>query len=125
MKKPIIFSLFFFILTAISSFGQGIGVWVEETVDPTTGLRTGKIEVNGELFEIKPNVTITSARLWRADLRNANLRGAVLDGARLVTTNLEGANLSGASLRGANLDRANLTRANITCLLYTSPSPRD
>ncbi len=114
MKKPIIFSLFFFILTAISSFGQGIGVWVEETVDPTTGLRTGKIEVNGELFEIKPNVTITSARLWRADLRNANLRGAVLDGARLVTTNLEGANLSGASLRGANLDRANLTRANIT-----------
>ena len=91
MKKPIIFSLFFFILTAISSFGQGIGVWVEETVDPNTGLRTGKIEVNGELFEIKPNVTITSARLWRADLRNANLRGAVLDGARLVTTNLEGA----------------------------------
>ena len=113
MKKPIVFSVLFFILTAISSFGQWIGVWVEETVDPNTGLRTGKIEVNGMLHEIKPNVTITNSRLWRADLRNANLREAVLDGARLKQTNLEGANLSGASLRGASLERTSLGGADL------------
>ena len=49
MKKPIIFSVFFFIITAISSFGQDGGVWIEEVVDPDTGLRKGIIEFNDEL----------------------------------------------------------------------------
>ena len=31
MKKPIIYSAFFFIITATSSFGQG--VWIEENFD--------------------------------------------------------------------------------------------
>ena len=53
MKKPIIFSVLFFILTAISSFAQGD--WIEETIDPETNLRTGKIEINGKVYEIKTN----------------------------------------------------------------------
>ena len=52
MKKPIIFSVLFFIITAISSFGQS--VQIEENIDPDTGLRTGKIGVNGNVYEIKP-----------------------------------------------------------------------
>ena len=44
MKKPVIFSVLFFIITATSSFGQG--VWIEEYIDPQTNLRTGKIEIN-------------------------------------------------------------------------------
>ena len=55
MKKPIIFTVFFFTLTATPSFGQG--VWIDENVDLGTGLRTGKIEVNGNIYEIKPNAT--------------------------------------------------------------------
>ena len=50
MTKPIIFSVLFFIISSISSFGQG--VWIEENVDPETGLKTGKIDVNGDIYEI-------------------------------------------------------------------------
>ena len=51
MKKPIILRLLFFIITAISSFGQGEGFWIEENVDPETGLRTGKIEIFSEFLK--------------------------------------------------------------------------
>ena len=47
MKKPIILSVLFFIITAISSFGKCLD---EENIDPDTGLRTGKIEVLAEMY---------------------------------------------------------------------------
>ena len=62
MKKPIIFSVLFFIINSISSFGQG--VWIEARIDLVTGLRTGKIRVNGNVYEIKPE-----ANLLKADLK--------------------------------------------------------
>ena len=97
MKKPIILSVLFFIITAISSFGQG--VWIVENVDPETGLRTGLIgNPAGDIYRIKPN-----AILIEADLR----------GADLSKTNLEGANLSQANLSQANLSRANLEGVNL------------
>jgi hypothetical protein len=112
MNKSIITTVFFFILTAITSFAQ-VGVWIEETVDPNTGLRTGKIQVNGVLYEIRPNVSITRARLWTADLTRANLRGAYLEEASLGGAYLEGADLSHANLRGADLEGARLKDANL------------
>ncbi len=44
MKKPIIITLLYFFLTSLTSFSQG--EWIEEVIDPETGLRTGKIEIN-------------------------------------------------------------------------------
>ena len=88
MKKRIIFSVLFFIIFAISSFGQGEGRWIEQNFDPVTGLRTGKIEVHGNVYEIKPE-----ANLAGVDLRYVNLIGA----------NLENATLKGADLRGADI----------------------
>ena len=104
MKKPIIFSILFFILTAISSFGQGGGFWIEENVDPETGLRTGKIETDfGETFEMKPNADLSWADLQRFDLTNVNLEGA----------NLTNADLSGADIQGANLEGANFKEVRL------------
>ena len=108
MKKPIIFSVLFFILTSISSFGQREGFWIEENVDPATGLKTGKIEVNGNAYEIKPNANLAGANLSRANLEGANLRGADLEGAKLVRVNL-----NGADLREANLTEADLREASM------------
>ena len=113
MKKPIILSVFFFILTAISSFGQG--VWIEETVDPDTGLRTGKIkDLLGVPYDIKPNATLEGADLTFMDLSGVNLSGADLTGVDVTIANLSGANLSGANLSGANLGGANLSGANLS-----------
>ena len=110
MKKPIILGVFFFILTAISSFGQG--VWIEETVDPDTGLRTGKIkDILGVPYDIKPNATLEGADLQLRDLSGANLSGADLTGVDVSIANLSGANLSGANLNGANLNEAYLDAA--------------
>ena len=104
MKTPIIFSVLFFILTAISSFGQGGGFWIEENVDPETGLRTGKIETDfGETFEMKPNTDLRRADLQSFDLRNVNLEGANLTNADLNEAAIQGANLEGANLGNANL----------------------
>ena len=140
MKKPIIFSVFFFILTAISSFGQG--VWIEERVDPD-GLRTGIFRINGKVHSISPfgslrgadltgadlrnanlqstelretifvGANLTGADFFQANLREANLREANLTGARLALTHLIAANLTGADLTGADLYRANLRRADL------------
>mgnify|MGYP001449378971 CR=1 FL=1 len=122
MKKPTLIALLLFVLTSFTAFSQG--EWIEETVDPETGLRTGKIQVNGEVYEIKPNATLRDANLREANLEgaflvDANLRGANLLGANLSRANLEGAslyiaNLVGAILREANLREANLYRANLS-----------
>ena len=106
MKKSIIYSVFFFTITTISSFGQG--VWIEQRVDPFNGLKSGKIEINGDVYEIRPN----------ANLKGANLKGANLSGADLRGTNLSGADLRGVYLRGTDLRGANLentlrTRADL------------
>ena len=51
MKKPIILSVLFFIITATSSFGQTF--WSEVNIDPETNLKTGKIrfEIFGNMYE--------------------------------------------------------------------------
>ena len=117
MKMPIIFSILFFIISSISSFGQG--VWIEENVDQETGLRTGKIDVNGDIYEIKSNTNLAGANLsgaylTGANLGGANLSGANLSGAFLNYTFLEGAKLDQADLSGANLLEANLQGANFS-----------
>ncbi|MAB59099.1 MAG: hypothetical protein CMO46_00990, partial [Verrucomicrobiales bacterium] len=109
MKKPIILSVLFFIISAISSFGQGI--WIEEEFSeggPEFGLKTGKIEINGNIYEIKPN-----ANLFADNLRGANLIRARLNGANLSLADLADANLEGANLEGANLDDARLFEAKL------------
>ncbi|MEC8659660.1 MAG: hypothetical protein VYC05_05190 [Verrucomicrobiota bacterium] len=55
----------FFIITAISSFGQG--VWIEENFDKD-GLKTGKIEVNGNIYEIKLRPNLRGANFEDADI---------------------------------------------------------
>ena len=104
MKKPIIFSVLFFIITAISSFGQG--VWIEERVDPFNGLKSGKIEINGDVYEIRPNANLKGANLSGADLRGTNLSGADLRGVYLRGTDLRGANLKNTLLTKADLRNA-------------------
>ena len=112
MKKQITFSVFLFTITTIFSFGQG--VWIEENVNPDTGLKTGRIEVNGDIFEIKPNSNLSGANLSGANLSGANLSGANLSGADFFETDLTKSNLSGANLTGAKLTVTNLTEANIS-----------
>ena len=106
MKKPIIFSVLFFIITALSSFGQG--VWIEEEFGDSEFIggdfRTGKFEINGKVYEIKPN----------ANLEGAKLDGAKFDGANLERVNLEGAILTGVNLNGARLKNTNLKAANFS-----------
>ena len=111
MKKPIIFSVLFFILTAISSFGQG--EWIEENVDPDTGLRTGKIEIRGEVYEIKPNANLENAQLYGADLSRANLTAATFERANIFLVDFTGADLFTSNLSEANLVAANFTDANL------------
>ena len=111
MTKPIILRVLFFILTALSSFGQG--VWIQETVDAKTGLRTGKFEISGIVYEIKPNANLQGANLEGANLERANLERANLERANLRTVNLEGANLSFANVRRSQLSNANLDKANL------------
>ena len=111
MKKPIIFSILFFIITAISSFGQG--VWIEENIDPDTGLRTGKIEIRGEVYEIKPNANLENAQLYGADLSRANLTAATFERANIFLVDFTGADLFTSNLSEANLVAANFTDANL------------
>ena len=122
MKKPIIFSVLFFIISSISSFGQG--AWTEINIDQDTGLRTGKITINESEYEIKPNTDLSGLNLAGVDLSGANLFGANLFGADLSGANLSSANmdsvdlgdadLKGASLRGAVLKNAKLGLTNLT-----------
>ena len=82
MKKPIIFSVIFLIISSISSFGEGI--WLEENLDPETGLRKGVIEVGGRIHHINRNAVLEGANLQGADLQGANLINANLSGANLI-----------------------------------------
>ena len=100
MKKPIILSILFFIITSISSFGQG--VWIEERVDPD-GLRTGIFRINGKVHSISPFGSLRGADLTGADLRNANLQYTELRETIFVGANLTGADFFQANLREANL----------------------
>ena len=50
MKKPIIIALLCYVLTNLTSFSQG--QWIEEEIDPDTGLRTGKIEINAKNLKL-------------------------------------------------------------------------
>ena len=64
------------------------GFWIEEKIDPNTGLRTGKIMISGaddvhQIYEIKPDTNLIDANLAGADLTYANLSGANLTGAKL------------------------------------------
>ena len=101
MKKPIILSVLFFILTAISSFGQG--VWIEENFN-WLGKKTGKIEVNGNVYEINSE----------ADLSDANLSGANLSNTYLLRINFTKANLSGANLSGAVLNQVTFNKTDLS-----------
>ena len=56
-------------------------------------------------------VTLSGAKLYRADLSGAELSGADLSGANLSGANLSGAYLSGADLSGAYLSGAILSGA--------------
>ena len=83
------------------------------------------------LLWLKGNKKGKRAMLNGADLHGADLRKAYLSRADLNGADLRGAELEGADFDGANLEGADLTGANLegptkhTCLLYTSPSPRD
>ncbi len=107
MKKPIIISLLYFFLTSLTSFSQG--EWIEEVIDPETGLRTGKIEINGVIATINSGVDLSGINLEGADLQGANLERAIL-----ITTNLKGANLKGANLTYSRLNSANFSNANLS-----------
>ena len=106
MKKPIIFSVLFFILTAISSFGQG--VWIEENFN-WLGKKTGKIEVNGNVYEIN-----SEADLSDANLSGANLSNTYLLRINFTKANLSGANLSGAVLNGVTFNKTDLSKTNFS-----------
>jgi len=113
MKKQIIFSVFLFTITAIFSFGQGVWIeeqWTEYEVGiegyPNIPVRTGKLAVNGRVYEIKNGSNLSGADLSGADLSNASLS------ANLSGSDLSYANLSGAMLNGADLRNSNLTLAN-------------
>ncbi len=98
-------------LSSVTLHAQG--VWIEENVDPNTGLRTGVIDVNGRTFAIGrgaalEDADLSGANLSGADLSQANLRGADLSGAFLQGADLSGANLVLTDFSGANLSGANL-----------------
>ena len=97
MKK--LLALLFVALSSVTIHAQS--VWIEENIDPDTGLRTGVIAVNGRTYPIAPGADLTAANLRFADLRGADLSGANLIGASLNDTNLVEADLSGANLIGA------------------------
>ena len=117
MKKPIILSVFFFIITAISSFGQG--VWIEEKFGPIPQIdngiefRTGKFEIHGKVYEIKPNANLAGADLSGADLSKASLEGSDLAGANLENAKLNNAYFGSAILKGAKLKGADLSEATL------------
>jgi hypothetical protein len=106
MKKPIFFSVLFSIFTAMYSFSQS---WIEETIDPDTGLRTGVINYNGREWKIEPNKNFSGQDFSGVDLANANLSGAWFN-----ETNLSEANLRKANLKGAQISKTNFVGADLT-----------
>ena len=108
MKKPIIFSVLFFIITPIFSFAEkefGVNArLIDVVLDPESGLRTGKFEVIRErfiddpfdefdesaIYEIKPNAELKNLRLCDIDLSNFDVSGADLTGTQFTDCNLKG-----------------------------------
>ena len=78
-------------------------------IDPETGLRTGKIEINGVIATINPGVDLSEINLEGADLQGANLERATL-----IFTNFKGANLKGANLTYSRSNLANFSNANLS-----------
>ena len=109
MKKLI--ALLAAALSSVTLHAQG--VWIEENIDPNTGLRTGRIEVNGGTYTIGPEANLGGANLSGADLRDARLSGADLSFAILSGADLSGADLSAANLSAADLSAADLSDANL------------
>jgi len=109
MKKPIIFSVLFFIITAISSFGQG--VWIEERIHRWNGQKYGTVEdVNGKTFEIgktsEQDITITNAL-------GTNFGGANFSGMDLrLAQFMEAYNHNRRASSPVNFSNANLRNAN-------------
>ena len=112
MKKPIIIALLYYALTNLTSFSQG--QWIEEEIDPDTGLRTGKIEINGVIATINSGVDLSGINLEGADLEKANLERAILISSNFSEANLEGANLSQSRLNSANFSDTNLSESNFS-----------
>ena len=112
MKKPIIIALLYYALTNLTSFSQG--QWIEEEIDPDTGLRTGKIEINGVIATINSGVDLSGINLEGADLKKANLERAILISSNFSEANLEGANLSQSRLNSANFSDTNLSESNFS-----------
>jgi hypothetical protein len=110
MKK--LLALLVAALSSVTLHAQG--VWIEENIDPDTGLRTGVIEVPGGTFRIGPDADLGGADLGGANLSGANLRGANLRGAFLSGANLSGANFTGADLTAAYITNADLRDADLT-----------
>ena len=65
--------------------------------------------------------TIRLNTLFHSDLTGSNLSGTDLANQNLGRASLRASDLSGTNLTGTYLQEADLW----TCLLYTSPSPRD
>jgi len=137
MKKPTLIALLLFVLTSFFAFSQG--EWIEETIDPETGLRTGKIKVNDIIYEIGVGVRLTSVDFSEVDLSNCNLNGATLWGnwdsnlyeilgetagrnGTFKKANLKGASLIGARIVQINFSGANLEGANFTSAVITDGS---
>ena len=110
MKK--LLALLAVALSSVTVHAQG--VWIEENIDPDTGLRTGVIEVNGGTYTIEPNANLRRANLTGADLRGASFFNAALNNANLRHANLTGADIRFADLRGANLFTADLSDAQVS-----------
>ena len=105
MKKPIIIALLYYALTNLTSFSQG--QWIEEEIDPDTGLRTGKIEINGVIATINSGVDLSGINLEGADLKKANLERAIL-----ISSNFRGANLTYSRLNSADFSDAKISHYN-------------
>ena len=83
MKKPIIFSVLFLIITAISSFGE----WISKNKDEVSGLYTGEyVLVNpldpfdptsNDFYSFRPNANLSGKyiRNWGNELKSFDLRG--------------------------------------------------
>ena len=112
MKNSTLITLLFFVLTSLKAFSQG--EWIEETIDPETGLRTGKIEINGVIATINSGVDLSGINLGGADLEGANLERAILITTNLKEANLKGANLTYSRLNSANFSNANLSESNLS-----------
>ena len=120
MKK--IIALLVAALSSVTLHAQG--VWIEENIDPNTGLRTGVIEINGSAYTIAPFVNLQGANLAGADLSQANLRRASIEFANLSGANLSGASLPEVSFTGSRLVGANLNYTNLIGASFGSGIPQ-